>query len=349
MKRMKSVAAATAVLAAAAMLTACNEQDEGAAVSTGSAAATSSGTTSAAHSDSSAPLTSSSDTSSGPATGDISGAQNASHAGSLTNNGGWYVEGTTVTFVYNNGIRFSVDTGAQVGDLQHAKTHSAKGTLSLTPNQATWVSADGKPSTVNTQGAGLIADSSGVIGVLPNGSVTCANKKGLQFVGSNGTKAAASKSGLFYVDKSGKKTVVGTAPQGGKLAGRYVVCNVGNTSTVDLNADVLFAYGSAKLTPAGKQVIDQTAVSVKSAVSGKTVAVVGNTDSKGTPAFNLKLGQQRADAVAAQLRHDLPGIRLKVSSNGETKPVAANTKPDGSDNPVGRAKNRRVTIAWANN
>lgn len=350
MKRMKSVAAATAVLATTAMLTACNEQDEGAAVSTSSASKTVSTpapTTSASTADPSAGITG--DTSGGPTTGDISGAQNGSRTGSLTSDGGWYVEGSTITFVYNNGIRYSIDTGAQITDLQHAKTRTANGTLSLTPKQATWVSSDGKPSTVNTKGAGLIADSSGVIGVLPNGSVTCANKRGLQFVGSDGTKAAASKSGAFYVDKSGKKTVVGTAPQGGKLAGRYVVCNIGNTSTVDLNADVLFAYGSAKLTPAGKQVVDQTAISIKSAVHGKTVAVVGNTDSKGTAAFNLKLGRQRADAVAVQLRHDLPGIQLKISSNGESKPVAANAKPDGSDNPAGRAKNRRVTIAWANN
>ena len=29
---------------------------------------------------------------------------------------------------------------------------------------------------------------------------------------------------------------------------------------------------------------------------------------------------------------------------GKTKPIAPNTNPDGSDNPEGRAKNRRVEI-----
>ncbi|MBB2893872.1 outer membrane protein OmpA-like peptidoglycan-associated protein [Flexivirga oryzae] len=41
-------------------------------------------------------------------------------------------------------------------------------------------------------------------------------------------------------------------------------------------------------------------------------------------------------------------MKLKVSSNGERQPIAANTTKDGSDNPAGRAKNRRVTISWAN-
>ena len=32
---------------------------------------------------------------------------------------------------------------------------------------------------------------------------------------------------------------------------------------------------------------------------------------------------------------------------GEADPVAANTNPDGSDNPCGRALNRRVEIHYA--
>lgn len=326
MKRIKSLTTATAVLAAATLLSACQQQDEGATVSTGSAT-------------SQAP---------GSATSQAPSSKVGPEAGALGDDGGWYAEGSKVTFVYNNGIRYTVDTGAPITDLHHTKSKTAKGSLTLTDRQATWIAANGTPSTVDSKGAGIIADSSGIVGVLPDGSVTCANNKGLQFVGSDGSKGAASKSGLFYVDKSGKKTVAGKPPQGGKLAGRYVVCNVGDTSTVDLMADVLFAFGSAKLTTAGKQVIDQTAATIKPQVSDKTVAVVGNTDSKGSNAFNLTLGKQRADAVAKELRSQLPGVDLKISSNGESKPIAANTLADGSDNPTGRAKNRRVTIAWGN-
>lgn len=351
MRRIKSLTTAGAVLAAATLLGACQQQDEGAAVSTGSATSAATGGSAPATSAGSSSASSETSTSSGSSSSSSeqpTAGRTGPEAGALGDDGGWYAEGSKVTFVYNNGIRYTVDTGATVTDLHHTKSKTAKGSLTLTDKQATWIAANGAPSTVDSSGAGVIADSSGVIGVLPDGSVTCANKKGLQFVGSDGAKGAASKSGLFYVDKSGKKTIAGKPPQGGKLAGRYVVCNVGNTSTVDLNADVLFSFGSAKLTATGKQVIDQTAKTIKSHVSGKTVAVVGNTDSKGSNAFNLKLGKQRADAVAKELRSQLPGVALKISSNGESQPIAANTKADGSDNPAGRAKNRRVTIAWGN-
>ncbi|WP_446665848.1 OmpA family protein [Flexivirga sp. B27] len=353
MRRTKALTTATVLLAAAGLLSACQQQD-GPAVSEGTSTtadggpaasemATNGASSGSAGTSSAGTSSSGTSTSTSPGSGKV-----GPEDGALGNDGGWYAEGSKVTFVYNNGIRFSVDTGAPITDLHHTKSKTSQGSLTLTDKQATWVSASGAPTTVNAKGAGVIADSSGVIGVLPDGSVTCANSKGLQFVGSDGSKGAADKSGLFYVDKTGKKTVAGKEPTGGKLAGRYVVCNVGNTSTVDLQADVLFAYGSAKLTATGRQVIGQTAISIKSHVDGKTIAVVGNTDSKGSNAFNQKLGKQRADAVAKELRSKLPGAKLKVSSNGETKPVAANTKADGSDNPAGRAKNRRVTIAWAN-
>jgi flagellar motor protein MotB len=34
--------------------------------------------------------------------------------------------------------------------------------------------------------------------------------------------------------------------------------------------------------------------------------------------------------------------RLTAKGYGETKPVARNTNPDGTDNPAGRARNRRT-------
>jgi outer membrane protein OmpA-like peptidoglycan-associated protein len=38
------------------------------------------------------------------------------------------------------------------------------------------------------------------------------------------------------------------------------------------------------------------------------------------------------------------GATVTTRGWGKTKPVAHNTKPDGSDDPEGRAKNRRVEI-----
>jgi outer membrane protein OmpA-like peptidoglycan-associated protein len=40
----------------------------------------------------------------------------------------------------------------------------------------------------------------------------------------------------------------------------------------------------------------------------------------------------------------ISGSRITTQGWGETKPVAPNKKPDGSDDPEGRQKNRRVEI-----
>jgi OOP family OmpA-OmpF porin len=56
------------------------------------------------------------------------------------------------------------------------------------------------------------------------------------------------------------------------------------------------------------------------------------------------LSQRRAAAVRDALAPQLPGVDLTVAGRGEADPVAPNTRPDGSDDPVGRAANRRVTL-----
>jgi len=40
--------------------------------------------------------------------------------------------------------------------------------------------------------------------------------------------------------------------------------------------------------------------------------------------------------------------RLQAAGFGETKPVAPNARPDGSDDPEGRQKNRRVEVIIKN-
>ncbi len=74
--------------------------------------------------------------------------------------------------------------------------------------------------------------------------------------------------------------------------------------------------------------------------------IEGHTDGKGTHPYNMKLSENRADAVKNWLVQNasISGSRITTQGWGETKPVAPNKKPDGSDDPEGRQKNRRVEI-----
>jgi len=77
------------------------------------------------------------------------------------------------------------------------------------------------------------------------------------------------------------------------------------------------------------------------------IAIEGYTDSIGAVAYNQQLSEKRARAVAAwfEAHHFVTESSIHVQGCGKNKPVAPNTKTDGSDNPEGRQKNRRVEVA----
>ena len=67
--------------------------------------------------------------------------------------------------------------------------------------------------------------------------------------------------------------------------------------------------------------------------------IAGHTDAVGTQAYNQKLGMERARAVQAWFESQgLAPERMKVSSKGETEPIAENATQKG------RADNRRAEI-----
>ncbi len=68
-----------------------------------------------------------------------------------------------------------------------------------------------------------------------------------------------------------------------------------------------------------------------------------HTDSVDTDAFNLDLSRRRAEsAVRYIVQNGIAPDRIVAKGYGESKPIARNTNPDGTDNPDGRQKNRRT-------
>jgi len=183
----------------------------------------------------------------------------------------------------------------------------------------------GLPVTDGTPPQGLLAGGDAVP-PSPAGGVT--------------TLPVASATGTPFVDRHllVAKVVGGTLNQGGSA----------RQGVVSLAADVLFAFNSATLTVPAKKVVQQAAkILTDKADPAKPVAVTGYTDAKGTDADNASLSQRRAAAVADALgKTGGSALMLRATGRGAAGPVAPNSHPDGTDDPTGRALNRRVELAY---
>ena len=115
--------------------------------------------------------------------------------------------------------------------------------------------------------------------------------------------------------------------------------------TIDLSADVLFDFDQATIKKEAEPSLRNVATVLK-ANPGAAVTIEGHTDAKGAEAYNQTLSEQRAASVKQWLvtNAQVNGTTIATRGWGKSKPVAANTKPDGSDDPEGRARNRRVQI-----
>jgi outer membrane protein OmpA-like peptidoglycan-associated protein len=111
--------------------------------------------------------------------------------------------------------------------------------------------------------------------------------------------------------------------------------------TVTLSNDkVRFPLNRAEISPEAKQIIDEAVSGLVKENRGVYFEIEGHTDSSGDPAYNQRLGEERAMAVRDYLakNHGIALARLNVISYGESKPVTDNKTKDG------RAQNRRVVI-----
>jgi outer membrane protein OmpA-like peptidoglycan-associated protein len=114
--------------------------------------------------------------------------------------------------------------------------------------------------------------------------------------------------------------------------------------------DVLFEFNRANLTSdARAKARDIADILNRPAVARRQVSIEGHTDSIGSDEYNQRLSQKRADAVASAIGgNGVSDSRLNTKGFGKKYPIAPNKNSDGSDNPSGRAKNRRVEVIIEN-
>jgi outer membrane protein OmpA-like peptidoglycan-associated protein len=102
---------------------------------------------------------------------------------------------------------------------------------------------------------------------------------------------------------------------------------------------ITFATGSADLTPETLQVLQTVAKALQSdRLAGFTFRIEGHADPRGTPEYNLKLSEERAQSVVAYLTGKLGVLPERLQPVGKGASELLNPqKPDSIEN-------RRVTI-----
>lgn len=96
---------------------------------------------------------------------------------------------------------------------------------------------------------------------------------------------------------------------------------------------VLFSYDTYSLLPQYEDVLDAHAKLLLE--NPNTIVVVeGHTDERGTPEYNISLGERRANAVARYLQAlGVPASQINIVSFGEEKPmVLGHTEKEYSEN-----------------
>ena len=172
-------------------------------------------------------------------------------------------------------------------------------------------------------------------------------------------KSYNSKDGSYFFDLEPDKSYKISAAREGYFTGTQLYNTLGKDKSDTANFvvsmkkmvknkayslnNIYYEYDKADLTPASKAVLD-TLFDILKENPTITIELSAHTDSKGADKYNEELSQKRAESCTNYLTNE-KGIakeRIVAKGYGKTMPVAPNTNPDGSDNPEGRAKNRRT-------
>ena len=215
---------------------------------------------------------------------------------------------------------------------------TSSGSTSVTNNgDGSGTFSDGKVSiTNNGDGSGTYSD--GKVSITNNGDGSGSYSDGTISITNLGDGSAIVNGSTISAKPVPKAGKVGTFPS---IDAAKPVQSCGTVIT--LEDSVLFDFGSSDLRGEASTTLINLATVLKDSKAPK-VQVQGHTDSVSDDAFNQKLSEQRAQAVSSALKSNGVTADLEAVGYGETKPVAPNENPDGSDNPGGRRLNRRVEV-----
>jgi len=118
-----------------------------------------------------------------------------------------------------------------------------------------------------------------------------------------------------------------------------------NERVIDLGTDVLFDFDQTAIRDNAIPILDRLATVLQQS-GNSVVQLIGHTDAKGSQQYNQQLSERRAEAVKQWLttHYGINPKRLKTTGYGSKNPFVDEKKPDGSDDPNARRKNRRVEI-----
>ncbi|MCU0396813.1 MAG: OmpA family protein [Cyclobacteriaceae bacterium] len=106
--------------------------------------------------------------------------------------------------------------------------------------------------------------------------------------------------------------------------------------------NIYFGFDSANIRPDAARELDKLAQLLIDNPEIK-IEMGSHTDSVASNAYNYELSKRRAEATVSYLiKKGIAPDRLTARGYGEEFPIARNTNPDGTDNPEGRARNRRT-------
>lgn len=125
----------------------------------------------------------------------------------------------------------------------------------------------------------------------------------------------------------------------GKMGG-YFSPSVRGIVPHALPLPIIFDYNKATLTPIGEDAARELARAVKEQ-QPTAVVIVGHTDVRGGPDYNLKLSRERAETVAAFLKQNGVDIPIQASGVGSNDPIKIEDSAGLTQDDV-YALNRRV-------